>query len=64
MPPQSFGKMVHCLMPKCAPEHQNHTKFKLIVLVHFVLDVPVSDQLYSNANFEQSKKHTYIIYLL
>lgn len=60
MPPQSFGKMVHCLMP----EHQNHTKFKLIFLVHFVLDVPVSDQLYSNANFEQSKKHTYIIYLL
>lgn len=58
MPPQSFSKMVHCLMPKCAPEDQNHTKFKANFFVCFVLDVPVSDQPYSNANFEPSKKHT------
>ena len=47
--------MVHCLMPKCAPEDQNHTKFKANFFVCFVLDVPVSDQLYSNANFEPNK---------
>ena len=51
-------------MPKCAPEDQNHTKFKANFFVCFVLDVPVSDQLYRNANFEPSKKRTYITYLL